>query len=70
MNRKKQKFIEIFLITIFFCNFIIIFKLQSFVILILLVASLMTSFRYQNDIIEIILPKKKTFFISLFLTFS
>ena len=62
MNRKIQKFIEIFLITFFFCNFIILFKLQSFVILILLVASLMTIFRYQNDIIEIILPKKKNFF--------
>ena len=31
MNRKKQKLIEIFLITFFFFIFIILFQLQSFV---------------------------------------
>ena len=70
MNRKKQKLIEIFLITFFFFIFIILFQLQSFVIVILLVASLTISLRFKNDIIEIILPKKKTFYISFFLTFS
>ena len=62
MNRKKQKLIEIFLITFFFFIFIILFQLQSFVIVILLVASLTISLRFKNDIIEIILPKKKNFF--------
>ena len=70
MNRKKQKLIEIFLITLIFFIFIISFQLQSFVIVILLVASLTFSLRFKNDIIEIILPKKKTFYISFFLTFS
>ena len=66
MNRKKQKLIEIFLITFFFFNFIILFKLQSFVIVILLVASLTISLCFKNDIIEIILPKKKQFLYFIF----
>ena len=66
MNRKKQKLIEIFLITFFFCIFIILFQLQSFVIVILLVASLTISLRFKNDIIKIILPKKKHFLYFIF----
>ena len=66
MNRKKQKLIEIFLITFFFFIFIILFQLQSFVIVILLVASLTISLRFKNDIIEIILPKKKHFLYFIF----
>ena len=66
MNRKKQKLIEIFLITFFFFIFIILFQLQSFVIVILLVASLTISLRFKNDIIEIILPKKKYFLYFIF----
>ena len=66
MNRKKQKLIEIFLITFFFFIFIILFQLQSFVIVILLVASLTISLRFKNDIIEIILPKKKQFLYFIF----
>ena len=66
MNRKKQKLIEIFLITFFFFIFIILFQLQSFVIVILLVASLTFSLRFKNDIIEIILPKKKHFLYFIF----
>ena len=66
MNRKKQKLIEIFLITFFFFIFIILFQLQSFVIVILLVASLTISLCFKNDIIEIILPKKKHFLYFIF----
>ena len=66
MNRKKQKLIEIFLITFFFFIFIILFQLQSFVIVILLAASLTISLRFKNDIIEIILPKKKHFLYFIF----
>ena len=66
MNRKKQKLIEIFLITFFFFIFIILFQLQSFVIVILLVASLTISLFFKNDIIEIILPKKKHFLYFIF----
>ena len=66
MNRKKQKLIEIFLITFFFFIFIILFQLQSFVIVILLVASLTISLRFKNDIIELILPKKKHFLYFIF----
>ena len=66
MNRKKQKFIEIFLITFFFFIFITLFQLQSFVIVILLVASLTISLCFKNDIIEIILPKKKHFLYFIF----
>ena len=63
---KKQKLIEIFLITFFFFIFIILFQLQSFVIVILLVASLTISLCFKNDIIEIILPKKKHFLYFIF----
>ena len=66
MNRKKQKLIEIFFITFFFFIFIILFQLQSFVIVILLVASLTISLCLKNDIIEIILPKKKHFLYFIF----
>ena len=66
MNRKKQKLIEIFLITFFFFIFITLFQLQSFVIVILLVASIIISLRSKNDIIEIILPKKKHFLYFIF----
>ena len=66
MNRKKQKLIEIFLITFFFFIFILLFQLQSFVIVILLVASLTISLRFKDDIIEIILPKKKHFLYFIF----
>ena len=66
MNRKKQKLIEIFLITFFFFIFIILFQLQSFVIVILLVVSLIVSLRFKNNIIEIILPKKKHFLYFIF----
>ncbi|GIR63110.1 MAG: hypothetical protein CM15mP67_12130 [Alphaproteobacteria bacterium] len=66
MNRKKQKLIEIFFITFFFFIFIILFQLQSFVIVILLVASLTISLHFKNDIIEIILPKKKNFLYFIF----
>ena len=66
MNRKKQKLIEIFFITFFFFIFVILFQLQSFVIVILLVASLTISLCFKNDIIEIILPKKKHFLYFIF----
>ena len=66
MNRKKQKLIEIFLITFFFLISIILFQLQSFVIVILLVASLTISLRFKNDIIKIILPKKNNFLYFIF----
>ena len=66
MNRKKQKLIEIFFITFFFFIFIILFQLQSFVIVILLVASLTISLCFKNDIIKIILPKKKHFLYFIF----
>ena len=66
MNRKKQKLIEIFFITFFFFIFIILFQLQSFVIVILLVASLTISLCFKNDIIKIILPKKKQFLYFIF----
>ena len=66
MNRKKQILIEIFLITFFFFILIILFQLQSFVIAILLVASLTISLRFKDDIIKIILPKKKHFLYFIF----
>ena len=66
MNRKKQKLIEIFFITFFFFIFIILFQLQYFVIVILLVASLTISLRFKDDIIKIILPKKKHFLYFIF----
>ena len=58
MNRKKQKLIEIFLITFFFLIFVILFQLQSFIIAMLLVTSLVTILYFKNEIIKIILPKK------------
>ena len=58
MNRKKQKLIEIFLITFFFLIFVVLFQLQSFIIVILLVTSIMISLCFKNEIIKIILPKK------------
>ena len=58
MNRKKQKLIEIFLITFFFIIFVILFQLQSFIIAMLLVTSLVIILYFKNEIIKIILPKK------------
>ena len=58
MNRKKQKLIEIFLITFFVIIFVILFQLQSFIIAMLLVTSLVIILYFKNDIIKIILPKK------------
>ena len=66
MNRKKQKLIEIFLITFFFFIFIIFFQLHSFFIVLILVASLTISLRFKNDIREIILPKKINFLYFIF----
>ena len=58
MNRKKQKLIEIFLITFFFIIFVILFQLQSFIIAMLLVTSLVIILYFKNEIIKIILPEK------------
>ncbi len=58
MNRKKQKLIEIFLVTFFVIIFVILFQLQSFIIAMLLVTSLVIILYFKNDIIKIILPKK------------
>ena len=58
MNRKKQKLIEIFLITFFFIIFVLLFKLQSFIIAMLLITSLVIILYFKNEIIKIILPKK------------
>ena len=58
MNRKKQKLIEIFLITFFLIIFVILFQLQSFIIAMLLVTSLVIILYFKNEIIKIILPKK------------
>ena len=58
MNRKKQKLIEIFLIAFFFIIFVILFQLQSFIIAMLLVTSLVIILYFKNEIIKIILPKK------------
>ena len=63
MNRKKQKLIEIFLMTFFFLIFVILFQLQSFIIIMLLVTSIMISLRFKNEIIKIILPQKKNSFL-------
>ena len=72
MNRKKQKLIEIFLITFFFIIFVILFRLQSFIIAMLLVTSLVIILYFKNEIIKIILPKKtksilKFIFFDIFL---
>ena len=58
MNRKKQKLIEIFLITFFVIIFVILFQLQSFIIGMLLITSLVIISYFKNEIIKIILPKK------------
>ena len=58
MNRKKQKLIEIFLITFFVIIFVILFQLQSFIIAMLLVTSLVIILYFKNEIMKIILPKK------------
>ncbi len=58
MNRKKQKLIEIFLITFFLIIFVILFQLQSFIIAMLLVTSLVIILYFKNEIMKIILPKK------------
>ena len=58
MNGKKQKLIEIFLITFFFIIFVILFQLQSFIIGMLLITSLVIISYFKNEIIKIILPKK------------
>ena len=70
MNRKKQKLIEIFLITFFFLIFVILLELQPFIIVILFVTSIMISLRFNNDIVKIILPKKnKSFLYFIFFDF-
>ena len=66
MNRKKQKLIEIFLITFIFLIFTILFQLQSFVIVILLVACFIICLRFKNHIIGIILPKNKHYLYFIF----
>ena len=58
MNRKKQKLIEIFLMTCFFLIFVILFQLQSFIIVMLLVTSIIIILCFKNEITKIILPKK------------
>ena len=58
MNRKKQKLIEIFLITFFFLIFVILFQLQSFIIAMLLVTSLVIILYFKNEIIKLILPRE------------
>ena len=59
MNRKKQKLIEIFLITFFFLIFVKLFQLQSFIIIMLIVTSIIIILLYKNELIKIILPKKR-----------
>ena len=63
MNRKKQKLIEIFLMTFFFLIFVIFLQLQSFIIVMLLVTSIIISLCFKNEIIKIILPPKKNSFL-------
>ena len=63
MNRKKQKLIEIFLMTFFFLIFVILLQLQSFIIVMLLVTSIIISLCFKNEIIKIILPPKKNSFL-------
>ena len=75
MNRKKQKLIEIFLITFFFLIFVILFQLQPFIIVVLLITSIMISLRFKNEIIKIVLPKNTKYFLyfiffDFFLVFS
>ncbi len=63
MNRKKQKLIEIFLITFLFFILIILLRLQPFIIIMLLVTSILIIFRFKNKIKEIIFPKKTKSFL-------
>ena len=75
MNRKKQKLIEIFLITFFFIIFVILFQLQSFIIGMLLITSLVIILYFKNEIKKIILPKKNKsilnfIFFDIFLVIS
>ena len=63
MNRKKIKLIEIFLMTFFFLILVILFQLQSFIIVMLLVTSIMISLCFKNEIIKIILPQKNNSFL-------
>ena len=63
INRKKQKLIEIFLITFFFIIFVILLKLQPFIIGMLLITSIIISLRFKNEIIKIILPKETKSFL-------
>ena len=63
MNRKKQKLIEIFLMTFFFLIFVILFQLQSLIIVLLFVTSLVISLCFKNEIIKNILPQKKNYFL-------
>ena len=63
IDRKKQKLIEIFLMTFFFLIFVILFQLQSFIIVVLLVTSVMITLCFKNEIIKIILPQKKNSFL-------
>ena len=75
MNRKKQKLIEIFLITFFFIILVILFKLQSFIIAMLLMTSLVIILYFKNEIIKNILPKKTKYilnfiFFDIFLVIS
>ena len=70
MNRKKQKFIEIFLITFFFLILVILLQLQPFIIVILLVTSIIIILHFKNEIIKIILPKNtKSFLYFIFFDF-
>ena len=75
MNRKKQKLIEIFLIAFFFIILVILFKLQSFIIAMLLMTSLVIILYFKNEIIRNILPKKTKYilnfiFFDIFLVIS
>ena len=75
MNRKKQKLIEILLITFFFIFFVILFQLQSFIIGMLLITSLVIILYFKNEIKKIILPKKNKsilnfIFFDIFLVIS
>ena len=75
MNRKKQKLIEIFLMIFCFLILVILFQLQSFIIVMLLVTSIVISLCLKNEIIKIILPKKNKsilnfIFFDIFLVIS
>ena len=75
MNRKKQKLIEIFLMLFCFLILVILFQLQSFIIVMLLVTSIVISLCLKNEIIKIILPKNNKsilnfIFFDIFLVIS